>query len=476
MSKSKNIILLTFGRGFNGLLTLFLVPYMARALDYEDYATYGQVLLVIEIMMVLLNIAANQYIYVLFSENKFSKKDVVFNAVILNIVLSIFGIGFIFLFKNFIGLQFKNPEITQNIALYVFSLPFLLILSTINFVYYFNNQFKRSIVYEVIINALRLSSIIIAVQVFRSLQLIFVFLLAVNVLSVLIYHIKLPINYFKGKLNKALIIKFLKYGYPLGITAILGILLKRTDAVMVSSMLTPKDYAIYRMGAIEIPFLMTVFSSVMTVTLPNVTKLYHEGKFDEIIALKRKAITTSALVMYPVLIFILVFSEPLLTLYLGEKYKASIPVFVIYNLILFFRVNDYEDILIASSKTRMIGLIYFIVFLLNIFYTYIFIQYFGIIGAALGTLLSLSTYMFIIYLANKNIICYNRIFNTKKIFFILLISICLAYLSKFIKFGDNHLINLGVSVIFYTISIIIVFRLTKLMPKEFNIKYLLRIG
>lgn len=468
MTKSKNILLLILGNAFNGLITLLLVPYMARALDYEDYATYGQILLIIEILKVLTNVAANQYLYVLFSEKKYQQKDMVFNAILINIVLALIGIALIYLTKDILSIKFNNPEIAKNIKIYALSLPFLLIQSTLNLVFYYFNAFKRSIVYQVIINAFRLSAILLAVQVFKSLTLIFVFLLLVNVLSVIIYHIKLPVKYFNGKIQKDLLVNFFKYGYPLGITAIIGILLKRTDAVMVSVMLTPKDYAIYRMGAIEIPFLMTVFSSVMTVMLPNVTKLYHENKLYEIVELKRKAITTSVLAMYPVLIFILVFSKPLLTIYLGEKYSASIPIFVIYNLILFFRVNDYEDILISANKSRIILKTYFAFFILNIILNYLFLKWIGLYGVALSTNLSIILIiLFLIYETKSVFPSIFSIFNLKKISLTILISVIFTYSFYFLYINNN--LNLVFTFLIYVI--ITYFILYKI--KVFKLKKLL---
>jgi len=53
MSKVKSIVFLTLAKGVNVVINFLLLPYLARALSYEDYGTYGQILLIMDMTKVL---------------------------------------------------------------------------------------------------------------------------------------------------------------------------------------------------------------------------------------------------------------------------------------------------------------------------------------------------------------------------------------------------------------------------------------
>ncbi|NNL92851.1 MAG: oligosaccharide flippase family protein, partial [Saprospiraceae bacterium] len=260
MNRSKSVILLTLGRGVNALVNILFLPYMARALDYAEYATYGQVLLIVELAVILISVSSNQYLYVLLSNSKdYNKKDVIFNSVLLSIGLSFILVVFLFFGTSYISTGFDNKEIEGNLLIYSFCALPMLLSSTFNYVLFFFNRVKHALLIQLCFNIFKVMAIICAVQFFNSLDLIFWFLLVIHFAVLVIYIKGFPVKFLSGKFNKPIMSQFLRYGYTLGMTMVLGTLIKRTDGLMVSVMLDPEDYAIYRMGAIEIPFLMMVF-------------------------------------------------------------------------------------------------------------------------------------------------------------------------------------------------------------------------
>lgn len=390
MGRAKSIAFLSIGRGINAMVNLLFLPYMARALSYDDYATYGQILLIIEICLILISVANNQYLYILFSKpNQFNKKDVLLNSTLVNIVLSLIIVSALYFATPLFVNGFKNPKLSPSLLLYSCTILPSLLISTFNYVLYFFKRVKHALLIEVVLNLLRVSAIVIGVQHYKSIETVFVLLTIVHFAVLLFYFKKFPIHFWAGRFKKKIIKLFFKYGYTIGFIAITGILIKRTDGYMISSIFHPEDYAIYRMGAIEIPFLMTIFSSVTSIILPDVAKLFHQNKIKEIILLKRKASAGAAMVIYPPLIFILIFATPFLLFYLGNKYAESITIFAIYNIILFIRINDYRDILIAASKTRFMLTVDISIFLLNILLNLLFIYFFGILGAVIASVITL---------------------------------------------------------------------------------------
>lgn len=445
---------------------------MARALQYDEYATYGQVLLIIEIALLFISIASNQYIYVLFAKaDKEGRKEIIFNGVFISLIMSIFfGLVIFFLQDYFIGL-FENPKLQGNLVSFSFCAFPILLISTFEFVLFYKNQFKKAIVIRVLFNLLKVAIIVCSVQLYKgemykSIDIIFNWFIFLHFFIAIIYGFSISIRWFKSKLNFAIIKSFFKYGYTIGITMVIGTLIKRTDGFMISSMSEQKDYAIYRMGALEIPFLMLVFSSIITVLLPSITKLYQEKKIKEICKLKKKAISTSVIGIYPSLIFALVFAYPVLSVYFGEAYLASISVFVIYNLVLFIRVNDYRDILIAASKMRLIFILDVFVFVLNLILNYFLIKQFGVIGAVWATIISmalLSASLLAVTLKFLKV-PFSAFFNFK----LISITVFVSLLSSVILFRLFRIFDfIYIIPVFYFLFVIVVyFLIGKLIPSS----------
>jgi len=146
------------------------------------------------------------------------------------------------------------------------------------------------------------------------------------------------------------------------------------------------------------------------------------------------------LLTYPVLIFLLFNSRDLIVIYLGEKYSQSAIIFAIYNLTLLMRISSYNDVLIAAEKGRLLLYYYLFVFLLNCALNLLLINYFGIVGAAIATVLSLLVFAFLLLkksmtLLNASIL---ELFELNKVLGLFSMSVglsCFLYFSlSFIEF------------------------------------------
>lgn len=372
------------------MVNLLFLPYMARALVPADYATYGQILLLVEMAVIFLSVTNNQYLYVLLSNSReHNKKDVLLTSFVANVALSLFGVVALLFSLDFICELFHNDSLKEPLRIYAYSVFPILLISNLNYVLYFFDRVKHAMSIQIVLNLFRVSAIVIGIQYFESLSIVFTFLLIINFAILFMFIPRFPVKFFSGKFRKIILRSFVKFGYVLALTGVIGTLIKKTDGLMVSSLLEdPSQYAIFRIGGIEIPFLMIFYSSVITVLLPDVTRLFAEGKIDELVSLKRKATSASALIIYPTLVFILFFSFPALSFYFGEQYLESIPIFIVFNLVMFFKVNDYRDVLVASSKTNTLIRADILVLVVNVILNFVLIQFLGAMGAAIATLIS----------------------------------------------------------------------------------------
>jgi len=400
LSRSIQVLALVFGNGINVFLGFLLVPYLSRSLSVSDYGTYGQVLMVIGFLVSVLGFGLDKVLYAdLADENIDSNNTIISNAA--NSFL--FGIGgtIIVLFcNNWIASYLDNELLSNLLLVFAISIPFQLLYKSFTSTLVYYGLVKKSVVINVTTNILRLVLIFIFVQLYYSLFLIFLSLVLIPVLQSAFAYLSIPHVYkINGKIKKDLMVNQVNIGIPLGLTVIISTVFQMTDGFMVSRLLGVESYAIFRNGATEIPMLAGIYASVNTILLPDVSKMFANGKILEIAKLKSRALLNTAALIYPLILFFIIFSFELIPLYLSQKYASSYVVFMIFNSVLFLRVTSYTDVYIASKKNNLLPKKFLIVSLVNLVLNYFLIDFFNVKGAALATFLS---YLLLITLLIKD--------------------------------------------------------------------------
>lgn len=419
------------GQVLNMGLRFLMLPYLARSLNQTDYGTYGQVILVGEILLLIFSMGLSQVLFVQYANKDYSQKNTFKTTVALCSGIGLSGVVLIHLGEQWISQVMSNPALVGLLAIYSWQIVLQLLNTALNSTLIYFDKVKDFVRINVLTNLLRMASLFFAIHYLEKLEWIFYLFIAAAAIHTLLSFSRVPKSVMGGSFSSAIAKAQIAIGVPLGLTAVLSTVFKKVDGIMISNLLGTEDYAIYRMGAIEIPLLATLFYSVSTIVLPEVSKLIAHKEYSRVLSLKRKASSNSAVLIYPNLIFVLLFSSPLLGAYLGEAYSASIPVFIIYNLILFIRINDYRDILIASHSTKKIMLAVAASLVVNVILNLTLISLLGNIGAVIASVISfLLLAMMLQYLTNKQIGArFTDIFDFKKLGVILAISMSIGIIT-----------------------------------------------
>jgi|SRR5690554_683164 len=438
MSLVRKVSTLTFGRGLNILINFLFLPYMARMLSYDDYGTYGQVLLVVSFASAFLTFGLPQILYVYLSKEEADKKQTFSSNTLTLLIFGIIGAVVLVSFSGYISSWLENPRISFLLKIFSWSLVFQIPYESIVSWLIYNGKVKVVALLSVFSNLLKVLLVVVVVQLFESVELVFysilITVIAQFVVAIYIVRSKLVFNI---KVNTT--VQQIKDGFPLGLTALFGTGILYIDGIMISNMLGVESYAIYRNGAIEVPFVSTIYASIAAIILPEVSKLFGKNRLNDIIVLKKRVIMNSIALIYPVLVFMLFYSNDFIVLYLGERYEASAIIFAIFNLTLLLRVNSYSDVLISANKGKLILIIYLIAFVVNIGLNYLLINELGRVGAAISTvgsifLLAIVQLFFTVKLLNTSIF---KLFSMYKIIEILLVSLVVVLLVDFIEVFDN---------------------------------------
>ncbi len=183
--------------------------------------------------------------------------------------------------------------------------------------------------------------------------------------------------------------EFITYSMAIILGGVMSLLINYIDIVMIEAMLSSKDVALYKVGT-DLAQTPSIFLRVVnTVFPPLISKLYHEGKVDEVRKLYEKLTRYLVLVSSIVIIMILVFWKPLLSLY-GLEYIDAKMVLIYRSIGQLVNASVgsvwYIVLMTGHPRIRFVGVL--ISAILNVSLNYLLIPVMGIEGAAFASMCS----------------------------------------------------------------------------------------
>ncbi len=356
-----------------------------------ENGSYYQTILFTDLFINIFGLGLLSTIYLTLSKNESNIGKAISHILIISFFSSIIGVILLGSISSVLASITHNPNLGKLILLFALNIPIFILGSIFNL----TNIFLGSVRITTIINtfiALLKGVLLYSLHYNNALYLknIFLILLFCNLLM-LIFNIivfrKNKISIFQS-LDKVYAKEILKTAYPMGITNLLGFSYTLFAGFLISTLLLPKDYAIYKNGAIELPFISTITGAVTTVYLPILSKLVAAQEFKSVITIKSKLNILIASITYPVICLVIILAKDLIPILLSDKYLQSIPIFIIFSSILFIRITEYQDVLVSAGKSKEVLASNLIFVFCNFVLTIIGIKVFGILGAALGVLLS----------------------------------------------------------------------------------------
>jgi O-antigen/teichoic acid export membrane protein len=145
----------------------------------------------------------------------------------------------------------------------------------------------------------------------------------------------------------------LGYGLPMTVVAVAGTIAYQFDRLVVGTSFSPHDFAIYALGAVEIPLVLLVGQAVTNVLIPALAKLWQTGDRVGMISLWHLSIRKMSVILLPSFIFLMIMAEDVIRVLYGPGYEESVVVFRIYLLLIPLRVANWSIIPTAMGWTRL---------------------------------------------------------------------------------------------------------------------------
>lgn len=214
------------------------------------------------------------------------------------------------------------------------------------------------------------------------------------------------------------------YLLPLQIGKIPLSLMGNLDKLVLPLFVDAEAFAIYSLGARSLPFVTTVSASISNVLVPRLVQDIEAQDYDMVSARWRSISEKTAMLMYPIGAFAVIYALPIVSFLFSTQYQRSAVVFQIYALFIFIRVIDYSSIAKATGKSRIILNASLVALVSFPFLAFILFMIWGSNGMALSMVLMLV--VFVLYhlfvyrkLVNQPIL---RIFPVHRLLPIMLIA------------------------------------------------------
>lgn len=148
------------------------------------------------------------------------------------------------------------------------------------------------------------------------------------------------------------------YIAPLSLANLLFIFRSDLPSYFVAHHFTPAEFAIFAVGASQLPLISILQESVGAVMLPRVNELHHRGEFRELTRLLVRATRKIAAVYWPFFVFFALLAEEFIVAFYTRQYAAGAPIFLVNLLIIPLGVVPLDPIFRAYPELRF--------FLLNV--------------------------------------------------------------------------------------------------------------
>ena len=380
------------GTGVQQAVTFLLIMILSRLLSKEEYATYSQGILIYRTLLPILQFGIPLAIsyFLPQANNIYQEKSIFLNSLKIIFIGASLALLLIIFFRDFLSIFYNNSDFSDI----VFPLGIYIFLEIINAImpnfYISIGKNRRFALITIFISLIRAITVCLFAALNNSVKGIFIVLATVSGIKCMIFFIDVYRRYRKQVIDYNSSYSFtviFKYGMVIGLSQAIGQVSTLLDQNVVASMFTPSEYAIFVNGAVDIPFIALIGSSIASVLLPEFAKKGMNNQ--EMLDKWKTGIIYTASFLLPIMTVLFVVAPSYITVVYSQEYIDSVPVFRIYLLKIPTMIATYSTILLAKKANSKILLNTVLSLIVNVILNITFIKFFGIYGAALGSILSL---------------------------------------------------------------------------------------
>lgn len=209
-----------------------------------------------------------------------------------------------------------------------------------------------------------------------------------------LFLLKLGLAAFLGKkenilsfnISKERLKEVWRYSAPISIAGVLSFFLEKVDMILLSSQLSPQNFAFYSMGCLGLPPLYILEMSVQKVLIPGLSTAFHAGDKKTMVQHYRKAQSDIAYLMIPAVFGLIIFNRPIIEILFTSRYLDSAIYLKVFALTYLAYIIPHDAIPRATGQTSWVLKMYCILTPLSILVVYLCAGKWGAMGALISSM------------------------------------------------------------------------------------------
>lgn len=185
----------------------------------------------------------------------------------------------------------------------------------------------------------------------------------------------------------------LSFALPVGLFAIVLILVNQTDKFIINRFMGRAAFAIYVVGAFQLPVVNMISMSVRNVIFPLMSQRQSAGDYQAIAAIWKRAVLKMAVLYFPLFVFFESTAPGVIRLLFTDTYIGATPIFMLYLALLPQLTTDSVAIIQVFKDTGYLLRTFGAAFIFNLVLSIGLFEVIGRVGVPLATVIT-------IYLAN----------------------------------------------------------------------------
>ncbi|MDH3198445.1 MAG: oligosaccharide flippase family protein [Candidatus Krumholzibacteria bacterium] len=356
-SLSQQVGILSLGQ-LLAYAVMFFVPLVnVRALSIEHYGYYRQFWLVFETLapLLMLGIPRSLMYFLPRAESQDEKAAYITQTIGLLLVTSLCAVGVYAVMGSVLGHGLGALVRGFFWRLCVFTI-FMVTTSYMDWLFVAERKVGRQAVYHVLTSSSQavvvmltawfkrdVSAIVWSLTIFTGVK----FLFALGY-TVAVHRPALRL------ISMRTLREQLSFAVPIGLSAMALVLLNQTDKFIINRFLGREAFAIYSVGAFQVPFVNMIRGSIINVIFPLMAQHHKAGNHDAILDLYRRALAKTAVLFFPVFVFLEVSARPFITILFTDAYADATPIFMIYLLLFLRSTVETGTIIQVYKKTAFL--------------------------------------------------------------------------------------------------------------------------
>lgn len=364
--------------GFTIVSSMILSRYFNKA----DYGTYKQVMYVYGTLLTIFTLGLPRAFTYFLPRIELSQSKSLIRK-ITNLFFLLGGIFslMLFVFAPQIAAFLKNPDLTK--ALRVFSVVPFLMLPTMGLegILATFKQTKFIALYNILTNVFKLLCVALPVMIWDLgyVEALWGFVGASFVTFILALYLKYyPVRKEGNEKCPITFKEIFKFSIPLLTASLWGIIIGSCDQFFVSRYFGNETFAEFSNGWLPLPFVGMVTGATATVLSPVFSRMSHEkvDPIKEIYPLWMSVFEKSAKLIYPLVIYCLIFADVVMAVMYGEQYAISGSYFRIKLITEFFAIIIFAPLIINIGEVKYYSRVHMVVAIVVVVLEFISVKMF----------------------------------------------------------------------------------------------------